>query len=311
MMKTKLIVLMLIFLKSIFLFGQNEWFQIGTEWYFNKQVELKYPAHGYDKYIVVKDTIVEQRNIKLIQHISVNYIGLEESIDSLYAYEEDSKVYYGDGHNFHLIYDFTSIEGDTLNLDLEYDNCDSYSPIIVDSVGSVFVNSVELVVQYASQTFYTSNIYGYDIEAHYKFIETIGNEMSMIFTPKCVNSEEFVYSGLRCFHSTNVEYKNDWWNTHYPDVSCDSLINEDDTYIYFENSDSIVLYPNPTNRYIHINDENSISKIEIYSSMGMLIANFNTINESGIDIQRLEVGYYFVRVISKNGNISVIKILKI
>ena len=46
-------------------FGQN-WFPVGAEWYFNEQLLFDYPAHGYTKYTVDKDTLINSMDAKKI-----------------------------------------------------------------------------------------------------------------------------------------------------------------------------------------------------------------------------------------------------
>ncbi len=46
-------------------FGQN-WFPVGAEWYFNEQLLFDFPAHGYTKYTVDKDTLINSMDAKKI-----------------------------------------------------------------------------------------------------------------------------------------------------------------------------------------------------------------------------------------------------
>jgi len=45
----------------------QEWFQVGSTWYFNDEGLLDYPAHGYVIHSVEKDTMIDNLNSKLLK----------------------------------------------------------------------------------------------------------------------------------------------------------------------------------------------------------------------------------------------------
>lgn len=92
-----------------------------------------------------------------------------------------------------------------------------------------------------------------------------------------------------------------------------------DSKIYwYENLGSIVvdenqltnlsIYPNPTTGILYINYQTPISKIEIYNQLGQLLIENTLSNE--IDISNLNNNLYLVKIIAKNGNFEVRKIIK-
>ncbi len=61
------------------------------------------------------------------------------------------------------------------------------------------------------------------------------------------------------------------------------------------NSENIVLYPNPSNDYIYIQNSKNYSKGEIYSVLGQKVADFQ-INSAPISIKELAIGTYFIKI---------------
>ena len=71
------------------------------------------------------------------------------------------------------------------------------------------------------------------------------------------------------------------------------------------NTENIVLYPNPSNDYIYIQNSTNYSKAEIYSVSGQKVADFQ-INSAPISIKELAIGTYFIKI---DGN-KVLKFIK-
>jgi len=73
-------------------------------------------------------------------------------------------------------------------------------------------------------------------------------------------------------------------------------------------SSSFVVYPNPSNDIINISSKKNISQIIIYNEKGQSI--FSLLNKDKIDISNLNKGLYFLKIIDKNGFVSIKKIIK-
>ena len=205
-------------------FAQN-WFRDGATWTFDDQQLFTYQAHGYDKYTVVGDTIINDTAAKQILHKSVSYTGTESggNIPSIIVHESNSRVYYWNGERFKLMYDLSLNVGDTLDfytLDC-FGDCDSVSPFIVDSVYIENIDGVDLKVQEFSCTIY--GIFGGDINEIYsdRIIERIGSEKRFNYYPECPG-DVFVYTGLRCYNDDEVSYRSYSWNRY----ECDERIDE-------------------------------------------------------------------------------------
>ena len=122
----KILFLALLYL-PIFVQSQN-WFPNGATWYYNYQEQFAFPANGYTKYTVIKDTIIISRPAKLIKRETIRYNGNIILDDSLFVREDSSKVYYYKNNSFKLMYDFTLNVGDTLYINLNSSACDSVKP---------------------------------------------------------------------------------------------------------------------------------------------------------------------------------------
>ncbi len=92
----------------------------------------------------------------------------------------------------------------------------------------------------------------------------------------------------------------------------------DDKIAWYENTDildvtdyslkKMVLYPNPTNGWITINIEATISKIEVYNVIGQMINAVRNTKE--IDLSNANSGIYFLKIESENGYTEVHKVVK-
>ncbi|HOU98810.1 MAG TPA: hypothetical protein PLP65_08180, partial [Bacteroidales bacterium] len=83
--------------------SQN-WFPHGATWFYTYQEQQMFPAEGYTKYTVIKDTIVDSRPSKLIIKEVVRYNGTILPVNYLIVSEENSRVYYYTNNTFKLMY---------------------------------------------------------------------------------------------------------------------------------------------------------------------------------------------------------------
>ncbi|GGK31665.1 hypothetical protein GCM10007962_27590 [Yeosuana aromativorans] len=76
------------------------------------------------------------------------------------------------------------------------------------------------------------------------------------------------------------------------------------------NPDNVILFPNPTNKYLHINISRiNISSICIYNLLGQKIDSFNFSNQI-IDLGNLKKGIYLFKIWTNDKNTQVFKIIK-
>jgi|GEM_PF-2933460 len=292
----------------------QHWFPNSANWKFNKQEQLSFPAHGYINYKVANDTILNGISTKTILVDTLNYNGNSSLEDSIYVYESNSNVYYWNGNQFKLMYNFNLGVGDTLAVEVEQLKCDSVSPIVIDSISHLSVNSDSIKVQHVSYTLYATSELGFNQTIQEKLIEKVGNESSFIFAPSCIIKDELVYTGLRCYNDDSISYKNGWWENRFPAVKCDSLIYDTTTGLQKIKKESISIYPNPTNDYITISelDNNNLKStyIEIYNLAGKKVEELNLKSKEIINMKSFQGGIYFLRVYQDKNTFDVIKLIK-
>jgi hypothetical protein len=291
---------------TIIAYCQQTWAPIGAEWYLDKEEMLPFVNHGYIHYKVLKDTIVNSKSVKLITKQSVNFAGTLTELDTLYAYEENSKIYYFIEKSFLMFYDFGVQVGDTIKYPPEVFNCDSVSPIIVDSIKNINMNNVSVKIVSVSYKLLKA-------EYNQTIIKYSFNEKLCVdyFYPSCGIYDQFVDNFLRCYHDSVVQYVDSYWTYLYPNAPCDTLINEHVNISELKDNNNIQIYPNPTNNVINIKSKEPISRIVVYDLQGhkMLENNGNDILKA--DVNKLYQGVYLLKVISKSGKDFNIKIFKL
>ncbi len=68
-----------------------------------------------------------------------------------------------------------------------------------------------------------------------------------------------------------------------------------------ENTNNIKIFPNPTTRFINIESNQKIEKIEIYTTKGKRIfEQKNNSQQTTIDFNQKEKGLYFLKITNKN-----------
>ena len=284
---------------------KNEWAPIGAEWHFDNKLQLPRDFHGYTHYKVLKDTIVNSRLVRMIEKQVVRPNGGIQATDTLYTYEENSKVYFLINGKFSMGYDFGAQVGDTIKLDPDIFNCDSVSPMIVDSIQWMKVNGVQLKIQFVSYK-YLRKRYNNEkvIEA---FTEKLGYYKDLIYHPACSPGDSFVFPYLRCYQDQSISYISELWQARYPNASCDALITAIDE--KFSNH-RVKIYPNPTTGIIQIETNDNISSLAIYDSRGSKTKYYLNDHLSSADLSSLPGGLYFIKIIFKNKecyNYSIIK----
>ena len=73
------------------------------------------------------------------------------------------------------------------------------------------------------------------------------------------------------------------------------------------NDNHITIYPNPANEFLNIETKGNIKEIYLYNNIGQLLL---TTFEKKINLQNLQNGLYFIRILLKDGTIYTEKIIK-
>jgi hypothetical protein len=300
-MKKVILSIVLFYIVSI-AHGQFSWAPIGAEWHFNHQEMFLFQAHGYIKYKVIKDSIINNHQVKLIIKQEVKFDGKQMTSDTLYAYEENSKVYYYVNGNFIMFYDFNVEIGDTVVLSNEIINCDSITPIIVKEKDSLKINNVDLIT---IKLGYTSLKYNYDRQER---IISYNSKLSIdLYYPSCaypigMQVDDFSPPDyLRCYHDSSVMYEDDYWVKRYPNAKCDTLIDDRVNINSINNSSQTSIYPNPTNDLIYIESKDIFVSLKVYNIQGTEQMYIQEYNIKKIELGKLKNGIYILELNNING----------
>ncbi|MBR5982424.1 MAG: T9SS type A sorting domain-containing protein [Bacteroidales bacterium] len=306
-MKNSVLLLFIVFLYNVSL-AQN-WYPNGATWTFNLQ-EFGLTAHGYVKYSVGNDTLINDTIAKIINVRTVRYNGNESVGNLLIVHESNSMVYHWTGENFKLMYDFNLNAGDTLKTEVLYINfCDSVSPVIIDSVSSLNVNGINLKVQYITYTPYSEEMGSYDPRTE-RIVERVGSEMDFIYAPNCGFDEHFAYTGLRCYNDVDISYRNEWWDRFHHDVECDSVINAN---IQEVSDIKFTVYPNPVDDFVIISDDGQYGGAfcaELYNSLGEKLYATTAECSVSFNMDNYQAGLYVIKVYKKEFGIYTFKVSK-
>ena len=75
--------------------------------------------------------------------------------------------------------------------------------------------------------------------------------------------------------------------------------------------DELVIWPNPVNSLLHINESKTMVKVEVFNQLGTLVLNLETnSNNLELDLSLLSNGFYFVKSTTEDGNFKQRKIIK-
>ena len=301
----KIVLFSFLIMLSTASFAQN-WYPAGATWTFNWQ---EYTMHGYVKYSVGNDTVINDTAAKLINIKQVRSIGSESDLEPLIVHESNSRVYHWTGERFKLMYDFNLNAGDTLKTEVLYINyCDSVSPVIIDSVSLVNINGIDLKVQYITYTPYN---WEYFVEARSeRIVERIGSERNFIYTPKCEYGDHFAYTGLRCYNDDDVSYRNEWWDYWHHNVECDSVIN---AHVQEVPDVKFTVYPNPADDFVTISDDGQYGGVfcaELYNSLGEKLYITTAECSVSFNMEIYPAGLYIIKVYKKESDICTFKVVK-
>ena len=304
----KIVLIIFILMLCVVSFAQN-WYPAGATWTFDNQYLVSYPAHGYVKYSVGNDTVINDTVAKIININAVAYNGNESIGDPLIVHESNSRVYHWTGEKFKLMYDFNLNAGDTLKTEVRHaDWCDSVSPVIIDSVSSVNINGINLKVQYIT---YTPYDWEYYIEARTeRIVERVGSERYFIYSPNCEFGCSFANTDLRCYNDNDISYRNEWWDTHYSDVECDSVIN---AHVQEVPDIKFAVYPNPTDDFVIISANDQYGGTfcaELYNSLGEKLYITTAESFTSFNMENYPAGLYVIKVYKNDSDIYTFKVIK-
>lgn len=297
---------------SCFEFKKNtwkSWYPVGATWHINNT--YGYPSQynntlkqGYNKYQVVKDTIVGNKKAQLITGIVET--DQQHPLPSLILREENGQSFFWNGSEFILQFDINLIKGDTLYKlsNPKEQGCDT-GFVIIDSVGHLTVGGETLIVQHLSAYSYSNGTLLTDLQYSYSLIErvgilynwTFGSSLQTKLEPFCAIADNFWNDGsLRCYEEPNGLY----YNAKPTLSSCDVNTNSN-----LPSLPSFKIYPNPVFSTLTITEINN-PKYGIVDVHGKTVL---TGQGNEINVEHLINGLYFLRI-HVNGQVTTLKFSK-
>ncbi len=306
-MKIKLVLLFLLFYGVAN--SQGKWAPIDAKWHYSRTEGTMPQNEGYVLYESVKDTLIQEKTVRLIHKTYYHANGIDTTIlENEYMYEENKKIFYLKNDQFYILYDFNAQAGDKWTIYGEdnigdFCNYDPVGEVIVDSVKDITINGKELKALYTSPT--NSSNWGFNGV----IIEQIGCIAHML--PQaldCAIDVPHEIGPLRCYEDSTIgSYKSTYWDKS--EYDCETLWNY--TSIDDKKNSQIEYFPNPVTEYLNIRlPDAQINKdisFEIWNINGQLIEIEQ--NSKKLFVGHLSPGVYYA-LISTPSNIFSFKFLK-
>lgn len=278
----KTIIFTLILFVSTSCLAQN-WGENNAVWHYN-QTDMGPPFNDvFIKFSTIGDTIIlgELTKIILEERITFN----DTIANKIFMKSDSNWVYLFDSlsNSFKLIYDFSAILGDTIEVFCPERLGDSTLTIVVDSVSTININGTILGVQYV-RPLYLGEYYNMSGI----IIENIGWTGFMF--PLSTLADPPYGGELRCFQNDSIGlYKPSSFDCDYLETGIESI----------NNTNNLSIYPNPANGVLNISIAKELdlthSKISLVDISGRIILS-QPINsaETTVNINHFPNGIYFV-----------------
>lgn len=284
-MKTKPFLLLTFFLLTLISANGQDFAPIGAEWYYSEHNGGAAPPDcEYVVYKSTKDTTILDRLAKKIERTYYRYSGDTNYLTPYYISQNHDTVflYNPDDNDFDRLYIFNAQKGDTLTLDVPYEE----SSFVNQSTFRLIVDSVEIETQYSIglKKYYIRPIDGFSWISQW-YMDRIGGQDW--FLPRGAIYPE-AGGPLRCYHDNEVDIKLVSYDCDYRLISR----------IASREFDELLIYPNPTDGLFRIKTVEKIDNVEIFDSLGKLI---KSTCETEINLTEFPTGTYFIKIeIDKN-----------
>jgi hypothetical protein len=263
---------------------ENEFAPIGALWHYS-QWAFGDAAVTYKTIESVAEVSIQGKLCKHLVQVDRFYADTMLVIDH-YMYSDEGRVYFYAEDEFHLLYDFSAIGGDTLVLDYYQTYTGDPLLMIIDSTGTIEVSDEQRTIQYV-----TSGD-GMMVEFANEVIEDIGGTYFMF-----PNYDGSSNGALRCYQEQETDV---WLSPYHPfgswnHVDCDQIITGVDEPI---STLGIVIYPNPTNTgIITIGDISYPTDYRLLSIYGTFIkSGVLTPGINQILVDELSTGCYLLEI---------------
>ncbi|MBK7233739.1 MAG: T9SS type A sorting domain-containing protein [Saprospiraceae bacterium] len=286
----------LVFLLFPTLSFAQTWAPIGAKWtYTQGTINPNYTT--FKTFESIGDTVINGQSCKILTIIEHYGPGWSDTTQQ-YTYSDSNRVYFLNGTERCLIYDFNAQQGDTFVLNCNHGSIRQPFIVKVLSVDTITINghprkrfdylADDIVVGFSGTV-----------------IEGIGNINGMF------PIDHHTYNGpLRCYEDSILGlYKNQYynWNSAWQ-LDCDLIITGVDDQTVSEN---LKVFPNPFNNHLTLQfANNEQTTVTFYDLMGKHVLHHIFTNYSTINTEPLLAGIYFYEVRNNNGIRKTGKIVK-
>ena len=225
-------------------------------------------------------------------------IEVERYLDTLsfkvhFMYAENDSVFFFAQNDFHLLYDFGAITGDTIVLDYFITGFGTPLQMIIDSTGTIMVDGQERKIQHITCGD------GFVVEFGNHVIDGIGNAYFMFPT------YDLTMNGpLRCYQdgTTNLFINPFHGSYGWNHQDCEEIITGiEET----AKTESLSIFPNPTKGIISLQNIDLASAYKIFNLNGEIVLQGKATESNEISLAKLPKGIYFIEL--KNDNILIVK----
>ncbi|MCQ2302514.1 MAG: leucine-rich repeat protein [Bacteroidales bacterium] len=244
-----------------------------AEWYY--EIQNDNGSITYQQLQQEGDTVIEHKDVKIIVRTNTLYDKHQE-ITHEYVYEENNVVYWWNKtlNEFTMLYDFAAETGDEWQIKAGTETI------------TLHVDAVELV-EYDGRTYKVMNVSDEGDLFSGNIVCGIGHVASLFPEKLMQKALPFDVESLRCY------WVNDDLILHMGTVDCDEILTVEEN-VSAQDSESIALYPNPTNGTLYIENQGYASTFSISNMLGQTVMTGNIADNQIIDVSLLDDGMYFI-----------------
>lgn len=251
--------------------GQQPFAPVGAKWHYT-ETDWRGQEVSYSWLQSEKDTVVLGQSCRKV-------VGRGNicAWKSDYIFDRNDSVFFFNNamQRFNLLYDFSASIGDSWVIYLGHN--DSIS-LIVDSIGSIVVDSITLKI------LYTRDIIGsIDVAFGGKHIQRIGGAYLFPMGMACDPGP----GDLRCYQDSEIFYKESQYDCEYVSIE---IINDE----------RLSVYPNPVEKTLYIESAENVINVAVFSINGQNVLNTN---QKEIDVSILTKGIYVLCATTVSGQI--------
>lgn len=233
--------------------AQYTYAPIGATWHYDK-VENFAEEKGYVLVTSERDTLINEKESRILSQVYVNSDGVEQQRENLYVHQTGDSVYFWINEEFRLFYDFSLEVNDTMEIYSPEELCSGeyIGHIKLDSITLIDINGVSL------RKFHTSRLPGSPYMYSGPFVEVLGMT-GWSFYPQdtgCIQDQLPSIGSLRCYSDLLLD---DY--SAAPGIPCDTTIKYvdlpedkvdgiDPFDIYFDPSERTLIIKSPAEKRV-------------------------------------------------------------